>query len=210
MRMLKRYWELMKDNIRRHLYIIIIVLGFIGVISGCSRLEERYNEVKDIPSVKEVVTRIYWQDRLQWNEYRDCSEESGFGQEDAGIEVHALNDNESLVLVVCNVYAYQADYLAFYYNHTTGDATPLEVVRYQGTDGGPSPYKDYDLGGFAWYEDGTLLTYTKYAGHGTCGERASYAWNDATKEFDLMRFEAEYDCVESDQLDDWPVIYDIL
>ncbi len=189
----------------------LIVLMMFGMIRPAETLQETPAiEISEGEIDSEEVVhpdRIAWNKILQWPEACNDGANTRFTSY-SGITEYKVNKNESVVLVACELYAYQEGYRLYHYNSNTQEATELKMTRFDEDDN--EVVSEDGFGGLADLdENGNLMIFTKFAGHAQCGSVLDYQWNDANKKMELISQISNFDCDKLIMSDEWPVIYEI-
>ncbi|MEI6728335.1 MAG: DUF1176 domain-containing protein [bacterium] len=167
-----------------------------------------YEEEKKKTSV-DLTTKSSAELRQIFPWSKDCSSLVTTGlintlDKEPGDKVFKVNDNGFIVRIICNLSAYQGNYLIYYYNSQDNKITlqNFEIYNYKkekSTASGLLGYPNFD-------EKTLILTnFEKYRGLGDCGLYSKYKFENY--KFILSEARLKVDCDGTGNFETFPLIY---
>ena len=154
-----------------------------------------------------VEDRKLWYQKLKWTQ--SCEDNSSdfeiLGDTSGQMKFLNLSDTEFLVNIKCNCGAYQCWNNLVYYDEKNDISKLLEFDSYK-ENGDKTKTNLLTSLGFDLITK-KLESFNKYAGHGGCGYKGNYKWNDTLKSFELTDFKQNSDCNNIDKMKNWKIIY---
>jgi len=186
------------------LAIILIIIIITGIL-----LISFYKEKQPDQKMSPAEQRANWKNVLNWPD--ECDYVDPLFLEQSGIKQYQINEQESLILVLCFRAAYQDNYRVYYLHNSEVQPIKLKTL-YQGVN---EQIQEYFVESFASIDPNNdfatkgnkLYILSKGAGHFGCGYYAQYEWNNSSKEYELIKFKAHFDCDSPLSHEEWPIIY---
>ena len=212
------------------LQTILITLGFLFLGAGCA---PQVNTYETPPKSKEVfiktdftaANRAEWKQNAQWSDLCDEDFKIGSNAGLSGLAIYPITDNESILRVICGVYAYQNSMLFYHLDTSTSKTTvtllsiPTYDIERKQVVARNYEYED-DIPGYVLGNDSfdstnkTISIFTKERGVGDCGSRLIFT---ASKTPTLLKIQSltceqveqfKFENPEATKPPEWPVIYE--
>ena len=124
--------------------------------------------------------------------------------------IYTLNSRDKILEIVCFQGAYQSAYQYFLitFNNNNLEFQSLYFTQFiEDENGNNQEYQEKLIAGLSNYEinQEVLSIFSKYAGHGGCGNEAKYQWQEIN--FELLEYKANFDCDNPISSDQWNIIY---